>query len=157
MNPNDPENLEAAIHRVLRSVPDRRAPASLEGRVVMELSRRAALPWWRQSFAHWPLAVRVAFFVGSAVAAAIVVTGLVSTGLASGANELAGSVTRRLEWLVIVRELAASLDHKVRLVAGAIPTLWLYGVAGTMAAFYGALAAVSAAAYRVLSTARHAR
>ena len=29
MNSQDPEKLEASIHRVLRSIPDRRAPAAL--------------------------------------------------------------------------------------------------------------------------------
>jgi len=64
---------EHDIHRVLRSLPDRAAPASLEERVFAEIARRAALPWWRQSFARWPLAARAAFLVVSAVAAAAMI------------------------------------------------------------------------------------
>ena len=41
--------------------------------MLAELARRAALPWWRKSFAHWPMAARAAFVVlGAGIAAAFV-------------------------------------------------------------------------------------
>jgi hypothetical protein len=49
MSPN-PENnerkLERLIHETLRELPARQAPSSLENRVLAELARRTALPWW---------------------------------------------------------------------------------------------------------------
>ena len=36
MIPHTPDNLEASVNRVLRSLPDRRAPAGLEARVLAE-------------------------------------------------------------------------------------------------------------------------
>jgi hypothetical protein len=53
--------LERLIHEVLRDQPPRRAPASLEARVLAAIEREA-LPWWRTGFAHWPLGARAATF-----------------------------------------------------------------------------------------------
>ncbi len=154
MKPHDTEKLEAAIHRVLRSVPDRQAPAGLEGRVLSELGRLAALPWWRRSFAHWPLAARAAFFVGSAAAAALVVGGLVRLGLPAGADALASGVGQRFAWVAATRDVAAAVGAKALLVLGAIPPLWLYGAAGAIALCYATLAVIGAATYRALSFGR---
>jgi hypothetical protein len=154
MSPNDPEKLEAAIHRTLRSIPDRKAPAGLEGRILLELNRRAALPWWRKSFAYWPTPVRVGFFVGSAVAAAIVVVAVVQLGISTGAQQIASGFAERFAWVTMARELTASIGSKVVLVLGAIPPLWLYGAIGAVALCYATLAALGAAAYRALSFVR---
>jgi hypothetical protein len=157
MNTNDPEKLEVAIHRVLRSLPDRKAPAGLEARVLAELGRRAALPWWKKSFAFWPASVRIGFFAGSALAAALVVAGLVYAGESSGAHQLAGSIANSIAWLVFARDMMATVGDKVRIVIAAVPPLWLYGAAATLAACYGALAAIGAATYRTLCFARTTR
>jgi hypothetical protein len=154
MSTHDPEKLEAAIHRMLRSVPDRKAPAGFEARVLAELGRRASLPWWRRSFAHWPQAVRVAFFVGSALAAAVVVSGIIVLANTSGAQALAGGVEARFSWLLLAREVAGSAYDRIRGLVAAIPSLWLYGAAGTIAVCYAALGAIGAATYRALSSAR---
>ena len=102
MNTNDPQKLEAAVHRVLRGLPERKAPAGLEGRVLAELARRAALPWWRKSFAHWPAAIRAGFFAGSVLAAALVVSGLIYLSESSGAHELSSGIASSVGWLVLV-------------------------------------------------------
>jgi hypothetical protein len=156
MSTNNPDKLEAAIHRVLRSVPDRKAPAGLVGRVFAELSRRAALPWWRKSFAHWPRAFRMTFFVGSALAAALLVSGLMVLARSQGASELAGSFAGRFGWLVLAREIFASAGDRIRLLVGGIPSIWLYGAVGMVAACYATLAGIGAVAYRALSSVRQA-
>ncbi len=157
MNSNESEKLEAAIHRVLRSLPDRKAPTGLEGRVLAELSRRAALPWWKKSFAYWPSTVRACFFAGSAIAAGLVVTALIYAGQSRGAHELAGGVSNSIAWLFFARDLVATVSDKVRMLIAAIPPLWLYGVIGTIAVCYATLAAIGAATYRALSFARQNR
>jgi hypothetical protein len=156
MSPNDTEKLEAAIHRALRSVPDRKAPAGLEGRVLAELGRLSSLPWWRRSFAHWPLAPRVIFFAGSAIAAALIVNALMMVGFSNVAHDLAAGVTQRLAWISLAREITAAIGVKVRLVVGAIPAVWLYGTAAAILLCYATLAAIGAAAYRAVSFARRA-
>jgi len=55
------ERLEQLLGQGLRDLPLRRAPDSLESRVFSELARRESLPWWRRSFAHWPMAPRAVF------------------------------------------------------------------------------------------------
>jgi hypothetical protein len=154
MNPNNPEKLEAAIHRALRSIPDRQAPSRLEGRVLLELNRRAALPWWRRSFAYWPTSVRVIFFVGSAVAAAIVVVGLVQLGASNGAEQLATGFAGRLAWVTTSRNIVEAIASKCLLVMRTIPPVWLYSAAGAVAFCYAALGALGAAFYRTLSFGR---
>jgi hypothetical protein len=154
MNPQDPNNLESAIHRVLRSVPDRKAPAGMELRILAEIGRRAALPWWRKSYAYWPAGIRAAFFVGSAVAAALLVSGLILLGRSTGAQDMAGGVAQPFAWLGSARDVIGSINTSIRQLIAAIPPIWLYGVVGTIAFCYVALAAISAAAYRALSFGR---
>jgi len=154
MNPQDPNRLEASIHRVLRSVPDRRAPAGFQARVLAEIARREALPWWRKSFAHWPAAIRALFFAGSAVAAAVAVSALLIAWHGSGAAGIAGSA-ESFAWLRAARDLLASTDSSLRQVFAAIPRIWLYGAVGVIGALYALLGAISATAYRAISFARH--
>jgi hypothetical protein len=52
------ERLEQLLGRTVRDLPLRRAPLELELRVLGELERRQASPWWRLSFAHWPFLAR---------------------------------------------------------------------------------------------------
>lgn len=154
MNEHTPDKLEAAIDRVLRSVPDRRAPSGLEGRVLAEIARRAALPWWRKSYANWPASVRAVFFVGSALAAALLVSGLFLLMRSAGAAGLESGVSEPFAWVRSARDLVASAGSNLRSVAAAVPSLWFYGILGTIAACYMLLAAIGATAYRALSFGR---
>lgn len=148
MNTDPSDKLEASIHRVLRSVPQRKAPLDLERRVLAEISRRAALPWWRKSFAHWPSAVRMSFFLASAAAAGALVSALILIVHSTGAQAIAGDFNQRLGWLVIGRELAASASLRLHALAGSVPALWLYAAAAVAAFGYATLAALGAATYR---------
>lgn len=56
---------------MLRGLPPRSAPATLEARVRGELERLAMRPWWHRSFAHWPAAVRAAFVAACLALAAL--------------------------------------------------------------------------------------
>ena len=153
-NPHDP--LEAVLHRTLRAQPLRRAPRSLESRVFAELARRAALPWWRKSFAFWPAPVRAAFFVVSAIAAAALVAGVYIIS-ASASQQLASEVAGRFGWLTFVRQLAATVADTMVVVARSIPSLWLLGGAALFAAAYAALIGAGTVAYRTwLSPRPHA-
>lgn len=154
MNPHEPDKLEAPLHRMLRSLPDRKAPAGMESRILAELSRRAALPWWRKSFAHWPVAVRAGFFVISAVAAALLVSCIFVVSRTPGAHEVAGGLSQSYSWVVIVRDLVAAASARVSMLLASVPTFWLYGIAGAVGLCYAAVAAAGAATYRALSIGR---
>jgi hypothetical protein len=52
------DDLEQWVHRELRRLPDCQAPDDLVGRVLEEVRRRQALPWWQQSLWHWPSTAR---------------------------------------------------------------------------------------------------
>jgi hypothetical protein len=69
----------------------------LEARVYCEIERRAALPWWRLSFAHWPLFARAAFLVMSGV--------LIGAAFVGGASAIDG--LRSLSWAREVAQLCA--------------------------------------------------
>jgi hypothetical protein len=154
MSTHDPEKLEAAIHRALRSAPDRKAPASLQGRVFAELNRRAALPWWRKSYAYWPAAIRGAFFLGSALAAALAVSGLIALLRNTGAAQDLAGVEQRFAWLGVARDYVLSARLSVQHVIALIPPLWFYGAIGTVVLCYVSLAAIGAATYRALTFGR---
>ena len=63
MNKMTPEQLEKFIHQNLRSLPPRRAPRTLESRVMAALEQQAAVAWYHKSWSYWPAAVRAAFLV----------------------------------------------------------------------------------------------
>ena len=76
MSPHESdEALQRLLDRTLRELPPRRAPASLEALFLNELERRAALPWWRRSFMHWPAPARIAFLVISGALVTVVFVG----------------------------------------------------------------------------------
>ena len=140
-DPHPPDaRLEQLLGRALRELPPRRAPATLETRVFAEITRRAALPWWQRSFAHWPGGVRIAFVAVCVLLSAL--TSMRGTWLSAAlgpAREL-----HRLTTLVsAAADTAASLMH-------AIPLAWLYEGLVLAAVLYGLLFALGAAAYRTL-------
>jgi hypothetical protein len=64
------QELEQFIHRRLRELPEREAPAALIPRVLAVLEARARLPWWQLSWWDWPVAARATFvFLALALAA----------------------------------------------------------------------------------------
>lgn len=84
MSPHPDEELEHLIDRELRRLPDRPAPDSLMPRVFGAIAARQALPWWRKSFAHWPVSARLVFLAGSTALAAML--GYLVWGVSSGVS-----------------------------------------------------------------------
>jgi hypothetical protein len=148
------EHLERAIHQTLRSLPPRRAPRTLELRVFAELERRAALPWWRQSFAHWPLAARAVFLVASAglVKLTLMATVWVMGGLDSAA--FTEAISTQFAWVHTARSMVNGIGDFCAILFRSIPPLWLYGTAAFVAAMYAALFGLGATAYRTLYASR---
>jgi uncharacterized membrane protein YfcA len=149
---NEPDDNEERIARLLdltlRRLPSQAAPPTLESRVLGELARRAGLPWWRRSFAHWPSVARAAFLLmcGSLVGGLYLSGDWSAITLRSwhesGALSVA-SVRDSMAILTAAGELGAVFAH-------AIPSTWLYAGLTAGALLYAFLFGLGSAAYRTL-------
>ena len=141
------QKLERALAQALKGLPLRRAPGTLELRVVDELQRRAALPWWRVSFVHWPAAPRVAFV---AVCIALVAATILGGVFALGDRSFGEAAALVLSWVHPFLAVVSSAGGVATLLLGIIPPLWLYGGMALGIMLYVALFGLGAAAYRTL-------
>ena len=150
MNKMTPEELEKFVHQNLRDLPPRRAPRSLESRVMAALEHRASIPWYHQSWSYWPAAVRATFLAlatgvtGALLAGFYVMfNGVDTSTVAAQAGERFSLFTRlyhAAEWVV---NFGVNQFNS-------IPSLWLYGGLALVAALYATFFGLSAAAYRAL-------
>ncbi len=141
MSTNDPdEALERLMDRTLRELPLRPAPPTLESRVLHELGRRAALPWWRRTFAHWPLPARIAFIV--------ICCALIRAAFFGGALLTTGF--RSLAWTQHAGALMAAGGNVAAVLARASPPAWVFEGTAVCAVLYAILFGLSAVLYRTL-------
>ncbi|WP_129776420.1 hypothetical protein [Peristeroidobacter soli] len=145
-NPNEPQ-LERFIDQALRDQPLRRAPADLESKVMAEIARRAAAPWWQGSFSGWPVAARLLFIVASAGLITLVLkaSALIIDPIHPGARSAA--LLADVAWI-------PSLFMTIGQVLRDLSSFWVYVGAAILGALYLTLFGVSAAAYRTLYAAR---
>jgi hypothetical protein len=142
------QKLERVLHQTLRELPLRKAPITLESRLVEELARRAALPWWRGSFVHWPVAARVAFV--------LLCAGLVAATILGGASAFIGVrsfsevAAQLLSWAQPMLAVISSAGGLAALLLRVIPQAWVYGGLLFGILLYLALFGLGAAAYRTL-------
>jgi hypothetical protein len=59
MNQDYQRRLELRIDRELKDLPDLAAPPSLLARVMSAVEQTARLPWYRRSWAMWPVALQI--------------------------------------------------------------------------------------------------
>jgi hypothetical protein len=142
------KKLEQWAADTLGGLPLRRAPSTLESRVLDELQRRAALPWWRVSFAHWPAGPRVAFVLVCAVLVGATVLGGVSAFVGTGSFNEIGRIA--FSWAQPLLAVIASAGGLAALLIRVVPPAWLYGAMMLGALLYVALFGLGAAAYRTL-------
>ena len=138
--------LESVIDEALRELPPRRAPAGLEARVLAEVRRRAALPWWQHSFAGWPAIARVGFLL-----MCVLLVGLAFLGGVWAVQNLGSPAVGALSlpWarhLVALVTVAGDLASLIRVV----PSHWLYQGLAASVMLYAALFGLGIAAYRTL-------
>ncbi|MDD2763055.1 MAG: hypothetical protein PHE83_03655 [Opitutaceae bacterium] len=146
----NPEQLEQMVHAALRSLPDRRAPASLEARLLAEIERRAAIPWWHKSYAGWPGWARIVFLgLCGGLACLLVFAGIyVQTGF--DAAQTSGTLASALAFAHRVLAIGHGLSDFGLLIGRTIPALWFYGVVAFIAGLYAMLFGLGATAYRIL-------
>jgi hypothetical protein len=145
----DPERrLEQLMDQALRGLPAHRAPLSLESSVLREIERLAARPWWRRTYAHWPIQARGAFIL---VCASLIGLMFLLAGWASGTvlswHESGALPISSVRHAVAIVTAAAELAG---LLASSIPHSWLYTGLAAGTALYTALFGLGAAAYRTL-------
>jgi hypothetical protein len=145
-----PEELEKFVHQQLRGLPARRAPNSLESRVLAAIEQQAVIPWYHKSWSYWPTAIRTAFVV-----LATAVTGAVVAAFYSGFNEVNTSAVvaqagERLSFFTKLYHVATWIAGVSSQLVATIPPLWLYGGLATIAVLYATFFGLGAAAYRTL-------
>ncbi len=142
--------LEPLIGRVLREQPPRRAPRELELRVLTEIERRMALPWWRSSFMNWPLPARVVFLLASFGAVKIALAAVMWAMVDPRSAPVVATLAKPLSWAEQAANVFSTLSALGTSIVRAIPPHWLHIGIAVAAALYIALFALSATAYRTL-------
>ncbi len=153
-HPENNEKLERLIHQTLRELPPRTAPRSLEARVMAEIERRLALPWWRKSFTHWPVAARAGFILLSAGVVKLALMAAVWVLASLNPQQYRDAFLAQFAWVEHAMAVVSATTGFFEIVLRNIPPLWLYGSLAFVAAVYVALFGLGAAAYRALHPAR---
>lgn len=143
----DIRQAERYVQQLLRSQPLRRAPSTLQERVLAQLD---TAPWWRRSFLHWPVAARVAFLLASCGVVRLVMAGAISAANSVSSLPLAHALGQSITWLRTLESLAAATNSTGASILHAIPSLWLYAGAALGVGLYVALFGLGAIAYRTL-------
>jgi len=145
---NGPEKLESFVDQLVRGQPLRRAPATLEARVLAQLAlQQAPIPWWRRGFTHWPLTARVAFLIASYGFVRLAIAGVMSIITFVGSREVAETA---VSWAHVGTTAVSATVSLCSLIVSAIPPLWLYGAAVCGFALYALLFGLGTVAYRTL-------
>ncbi len=137
------------LHDLLRSLPLRRAPASLEQRVLSAIRQRSDLAWWQQSLREWPWPARGLFALACAASMGFVWWSA-SAG-PQGILALGGSGALFLAWLRSLAAALTSVDRAWSVITQTVPALWVYAILALGAGAYSVIFIVGAATYRVLN------
>lgn len=152
MRPNPESDLEQAIDRELRGLPELRAPEDLLPRVLELALERGRRPWWQKSFVHWPWMARCLFLAVTTALSGLAVyfTWGVSIGLPF--ESLSGEIAVLTERFAAVRSIAGSLGGAL-VAVGKSAGPWLpWTVAGMMGMSYLTTLALGTYCYRLASS-----
>ena len=143
------EQLERLIGGVLRQQPLRRAPSSLEGRVLARIQeQQVAAPWWSGGFSRWPMAARVALFVALLAIAKITLD--VVVWVFSTPTPVTHTVESSVSWAKSTASIASSLLTLCQSLIDAVPSTWIALGLAFAAGMYIMLFVLGATAYRTL-------
>jgi len=149
MNPEERDPLEGPIHDLIRGLPVHRAPQGLEARVLNTIAGRSALPWWRQSFAAWPVPARFGFALVclAAVAVCLLPLILIQPSLPIIGAEISEAASRHLgtaiDGITAIRVAGTAVVSWIR-------PIWLYAILSVVALSYATLAGLGIAAWRTV-------
>jgi hypothetical protein len=138
----DQDELERLVTRALRDQPLRRAPDTLERRVLAQIESGAVVAGWRRGFAHWPVAARLVFLVASVGVVKLALSiamWLASPGFSFDLpSQMAGLQTLLVGIASIVRT---------------VPSVWVHVGVALLVLMYVALFGIGASAYRTVRAA----
>jgi hypothetical protein len=147
-HPEGIERSERLLNHLVRALPLRHAPAALESRVLGELERRDALPWWQRGFDGWPLGARAAF---AAICCAIMGFTLIAGPWGHVATQVLNDAgVHSMSWAYPAVAAATSAGELWAMLQRSIEPIWLYCAVGAGALLYAILFGLGAAAYRML-------
>jgi hypothetical protein len=142
------DRLERLLSSTVRTLPARRAPHTLESRVLEVLARRAAQPWWRRSFSQWPTAARASFV--AACCALVGIALLEGSWMIVAIRSLQQSSALSSAWLRQAAAVAGTVGNLSASLVQVIPPAWFYLGLAAAALLYAFLFGLGAAAYRLL-------
>jgi hypothetical protein len=146
--PYDHAQLERVIHSVLRDQPLRRAPASLEARVLARIQQQHAMAGRSMGFSRWPLAARIALLVALAVVAKFTLDAVV--WVFSTPTPVTHTVENSVTWAKSTASLFSSLLTLAHSLFNVIPSTWIALGLAVAAGMYITLFVLGATAYRTL-------
>jgi hypothetical protein len=143
---NRRDEIERQVARALRDQPVRRAPSTLERRVLAQIESGTAAIGWRRGFAHWPMGARVVFLAASVgvVKVALLLAMWLATPLASPAVSI--QLPSQVAWLQTLLVASGSVVRTV-------PSVWVHVGIAVLAIMYAALFGIGASAYRMVRAA----
>jgi len=133
--------LARLIGAELQALPPCRAPAGLQARVLAELARRAALPWWRRSVSHWPMPAQALFAVLALAVTHVLFWGLAGADVSGVLHALRSVGTQLLQAAQAVGTGFGVLRWLARDLLAALPDRWqtaaLLALASSLALLLG--------------------
>jgi hypothetical protein len=125
MNLDNDRQLELAVSRELKALPELAAPALLVNRVMAAIESRLHVPWYRRPWVMWPVTLRVASFA----AMLMVFGGLCFAGWELSRTEaMASAMHRGAQWfsgLNTIGNLLSILANSVVLVMKRLGTTFI--------------------------------
>lgn len=148
-SPDSRNSWEDALDSALRNLPPRKAPASLEDRVLAAIAAHQAKPWWQKGFAFWPAAARVAFLVASAAVIVATVWFFVRGAGSAPLMSLQDSVGSVFRWWSDARSAMGGAARMAVDSLSPAAQFWMFAALGLVALCYATLIGTGAALYRI--------
>lgn len=143
-----PDSLERLIDGVLRDQPPRKAPASLEARVMARIQLQESASWRTAGFSRWPLAARFALLVALLAVAKLTVDLVV--WLFSSDTPVTQTVESSVVWAKSTATLFSTMVSLGHALLNAIPSYWITLALVFSTGLYITLFVLGATAYRTL-------
>lgn len=113
------DGMDERLHRELRALPARRAPADLLTRIMAQAAARSERPWYRRAWWTWPAPARWAFVLTVSLAGALALAALLGIGTAGLAALSAAQTLAGAAW-VVARSLWAAGGQPLQVLAAAM-------------------------------------
>lgn len=145
-----PQELENFVSGAVRGLPNRRAPGTLEARVLAALEHREHIAWWHKSWAYWPTAVRAAFLAFATAVSGTMVAAVYAAAAGWDTGAVASQFASHFSGLSRVFGAGVWIIEFCNHLIGSVPSLWIYGGLAFAATLYVSLFGLGAVAYRTL-------